>query len=168
MRSSTWRSSDFGQRGERLFGLASLDRGLCTISDIADESYVFGNPGAWAPVVEVEQGDEIVVIDQRHVEHRARMDRFQRGGGRGGTRIFPGVGDGNQFAAFQVLDIGPIVAKMQYTGQAGATRIIPVALDRDGLGNRVDDAVACSADAQCRTQDFGCQERHRGRVVHLP
>ena len=89
-----------------------------------------------------------------------------RGGG-GGSRIGPRVGDGDEFASLEVVDIEPVVSKPENAGEGRDARRRPVPLDRQGFGHGIDGAVARPAHAERTPQDFGRCAGEFGGVVEV-
>ncbi len=138
------------------------------LADLADEGDLVVEPDARLRMIRVEQRDEAAVLGQRHVDDRLRADRDQRVGVRRGPRIGPGVREDDGLAALQVLDVRAVVAKVQRSRETRDAGRVPVALDADRLGQRIDRPVADAADAQEAAEHLGGRVRDLGRIDEIP
>ena len=144
---------------------AALHRHAGALPDLADEGHLLGGPRADRGVVEVEQGDDAVLLGHRHVDEGLGADGPERAGRGGGARVEVRVGAHHRVAALEVVDVGAVVPELQRAGEAPDARGVPVPLDGDGFGHRVDRAVAGPAHPQHAAEHLGGRVGEVGGLV---
>ena len=144
-----------GEFTQRDLGASALDGDARPLRDLAHQRDLVRGPDPGPRVVEEEQGHQARLFRHRKVQHGTGRDRLERRGAGGGARVEPGVREGHQGAAPQILDVGAVVAEMQHAGEARDAGRVPVAGDRDGLRREVDRPVSGPAHAEHPAQDLG-------------
>ena len=151
-------------RAQLALGGQPRDRGAGALGHLAHEGELLVRPLPHLGVIEVKQRHQPAPLRHRHVEHGPGADRFESRSRGFGAGIEPGIGEDHRPARLQVLDVGPVVAKVQRPGEALDSGPVPVALDRDRLVRLVDRAVARAADAERMAQDL---RRPEGELVRV-